>query len=155
MKPVRFALILGVALATPAMAEDLAMSLPPVEDAGISQSVPAPKAPESTAEVISTVRTLISAAKGGEWPLFVGTLLMLTIWFLQRVWKIKEKVGKDALPWLAAAGGIGVTVATGLIQGASLGDGILQGLATGAVAVGLWEMILKRLVTKDEEEKKE
>jgi len=108
--------------------------------------VPAP--PETVDDAAESIDFLVEAAKGGKWSLFLGVLLTLLVWVLNRFVKLKERVGTKALPWVAAALGILATVGVSLSSGLPLGEGLVQGFMTGATSVGLWELVFKHALAK-------
>lgn len=114
---------------------------------------PAPPAPpENIEDASKSLDFLISAAKGGHWGLFFGVLLTLLVWLLDKFVKIKEKAGAKAMPWVAAGLGVAGTLGIALSGGLPIGEALIQGLVTGASAVGFWELLFQHLLKKKVEE---
>lgn len=112
----------------------------------------APDAPETVEDASESLDFLVEAAKGGHWGLFFGVLLTLLVWLLDKLVNLKAKVGKKAMPWVAAGMGIMGTVGIALSSGLPVADALVQGLVTGASAVGLWELVFQHLLKKKEPE---
>ena len=118
-------------------------------DAATPAPAPAPVAPappEDIGGAAENLNFLVQAAKGGHWGLFLGVLLTLLVWLLDKFIGVKKRVGKAALPWVAA--GLGIVSAGGisLASGLPVTEGVVQGFMTGASAVGLWELLFKHLL---------
>jgi hypothetical protein len=114
---------------------------------------PTKKPPENLNEAVEDVSVLIEAAKSGNWPLFAGILLMLLVFVLDKLVDLKAKVGKKAMPWVAAGLGIVGTMGVTLTDGSiTWWWGLIQGLLAGASAVGLWELVGKHALKKKKEE---
>jgi len=109
-----------------------------------------PKPPEDLTEALETGGAMIEAAKNGNWVLFSGLLIMLLIFILDKVVKLKEKVSAAAVPWVAAALGIASSIAVQLVSGIPWGQALFQGFTAGATAVGLWELLGKVIFKKKE-----
>ncbi len=110
-----------------------------------------PDAPKTVEDAAESVSFLVAAAKGGHWSLFLGVLLTLLVWVLDKFVKLKDRVGSKALPWVAAGLGILATMGISLSSGLSLGEGLIQGFMTGATSVGLWELVFKHALKKKDE----
>jgi hypothetical protein len=86
-------------------------------------------------DAFSLLKGIISAAKGGQWALLVGLLLMLLTWVVDRL--LKSKIPPKVLPWLSiglgVAAQIALTVAAGDVKSA---DTWLSAI-TGGIALGL------------------
>jgi len=119
--------------------------VPPNVESPASDPVPAPpEKVDTTEEAAQAVSTLLAAAESGQWALFAGVLVMLLVWFLNGVAKLKEHIPKKAVPWVAAVLGILGSVAAALISGdIPLTQALVQGFLGGATSVGLWEMFLQ------------
>lgn len=125
---------------------------PKTEDA---KEAPAPKteevkAPETVEEAAESLNILIEAAKGGHWSLFVGILLTLLVWLLDKFIGIRNRVGSKAMPWVAVGLGIMGTVGVGLTSGLGIAEVLVQGFITGSSAVGLWELVFQHALKKKE-----
>jgi uncharacterized membrane protein len=107
----------------------------------------APAAPE--ADISEFVQMMITAAKGGEWSLFVAALIMVLVFLTTKVKFIDNLIPNKAKPWIAAVAGILAAVATTVITTGNWLTAVLAGLTTGAAATGLWELIGKRFLKKD------
>ena len=99
---------------------------------------------------IEQVGMIVSAIQAGNWPLAVGLLLSLLIVILNRVVKLKDKVGKKAMPWVVAVLGMAGTVSAGLIAGLAWQSVLLAGFFTGTTAIAFWELVLKHWFRKKE-----
>lgn len=97
------------------------------------------------------VQMLISAAKGGEWSVFASVLIMILVFLVTKVKFIKNWLPKEAKPWVAAVAGVLTSIAATVLSTGDWLQAILHGLVTGAAATGLWELIGKRFLKKDEE----
>jgi hypothetical protein len=73
---------------------------------------------------------------------------MLLIFVLDKIVKLKDRLPKTAVPWVAAALGIVGSIAAQLTTGLPWGQALLQGFTAGVVAVGLWELIFKAVLNK-------
>lgn len=111
----------------------------------------APPPPVTVEDAAESVSFLVDAAKGGKWSLFVGVLLTLLVWVLDRLVKLKDRVGSKALPWVAAGLGILTTMGISLSSGLPLAEGLVQGFMTGATSVGLWELVFKHALKPKED----
>jgi len=128
---------------TPAKAE-------PAKKATAEEAKPVPPRaqPETMTEAIKEVGALVEAARNGNWVLFTGILIMLLIYILDKLVKLKERIPAKAVPWVSAALGIVGSIAAQLTTGIPWGQALLQGFTAGLAAVGLWELIFKHLVKK-------
>lgn len=106
----------------------------------------APAAPE--ADISEFVQMMITAAKGGEWSLFVAALIMVLVFLATKVKFIDNLLPTAAKPWVAAVAGILAAVATTVITTGNWLNAILAGFTVGAAASGLWELIGKRILKK-------
>jgi hypothetical protein len=104
--------------------------------------------PETVVEAIKDVGLLVEAARNGNWILFTGILIMLLIFVLDKIVKLKDRLPKTAVPWVAAALGIVGSIAAQLTTGLPWGQALLQGFTAGVVAVGLWELIFTAVLNK-------
>lgn len=109
---------------------------------------PAATPPQTVTDALKDVGFMVDAAKNGWWGIFSGFLIMLLLFVADKLVGVKERVGKETLPWLAAALGIAAAIAAQLTTGVHWGQALLQGLTSGLSAVGLWEMVFKNLGTK-------
>jgi hypothetical protein len=117
-------------------------------DATTTAAPTPPAPPENIEDAAESLDFLVAAAKGGHWSLFFGVLLTLLVWLLDKFVKIKDKVGKAAMPWVATGLGVLGTLGIALSSGLPVGEALLQGFLTGASAVGLWELLFKHLMKK-------
>ena len=105
----------------------------------------APVEANSDEEAVAAAKGLYSAIADRNWALAVAFGLTLLVFGLRKL-KVLAKVPAKAVPWVTAALAIAGYVAAALMApGAALGEAALTGLAAGASAVGLWEMVLKHL----------
>jgi uncharacterized membrane protein len=110
----------------------------------------APEATEVPAEDFGElVNMMISAAKGGEWSLFVAALIMVLVFLATKIKFIDNLLPAAAKPWVAAVAGVLGAVATVAMTTGDWLQAVLSGLVTGAAASGLWELIGKRILKKD------
>jgi uncharacterized membrane protein len=110
----------------------------------------APEATEVPAEDFGElVNMMISAAKGGEWSLFVAALIMVLVFLATKIKFIDNLLPAKAKPWVAAVAGVLGAVATVAMTTGDWLQAVLSGLVTGAAASGLWELIGKRILKKD------
>jgi hypothetical protein len=125
------------------------------EPSGDSPKAEEPKAPveppEDVMDAVKDVGLLIEAARNGNWVFFVGLLIMLLIFVLDKLVNLKKHIPAKAVPWVAAALGIVGSMATQLTTGIPWGQALLQGLTAGITAVGLWELIFKHVLDKKSE----
>ena len=147
-------LLSSPAFASVEVAPDAGPSSAPVvaADGGPADATAAPAVPTTAKEAADGINIFVAAAKGGHWSLALGILLTLLVWFLDRILKLKDRVGSKALPWVAAGLGIMATMGISLASGLPLGEGLVQGFMTGATAVGLWELLYKHVMPKKSEE---
>jgi hypothetical protein len=121
------------------------------EDTGDSEEA-TPSEIEDDEEALSVVEELVNAAKGGQWSLVVAFVIMLLVYVVKR-FGLKDKLPSKAVPWVAAGTSMAGYVAAALmVDGAGILDAVLGGLATGAAAVGLWEMVFKHFLGAKQQE---
>jgi len=111
----------------------------------------APSAPTTDEEAVETALSIIDAIKAGQWPLAVGLFLTLLVYFVNR-FGLKEALSEKAAPWVAAGVGAAGAIGTGLVTGTPVVDSVVAGVLAAVAAVGGWEMLLKHLTAKKEEE---
>jgi outer membrane biosynthesis protein TonB len=156
----------ATALATPA--PDAYAQAPEPDEAPGNKVAPAPKAPdaekveakvvppmeqpEDAVEAIKDVGVLVEAARNGNWVLFTGILIMLLIFVLDKIVKLKDRLPANAVPWVAASLGILGSIAAQLTTGIPWGQALLQGFTAGVAAVGLWELVFKAMLKKKKPE---
>lgn len=107
----------------------------------------APAAPE--ADVSEFVQMMITAAKGGEWSLFVAALIMVLVFLMTKVKFIGDLLPSAAKPWVAAVAGMLTAVATTVITTGNWLTAALAGFTTGAAAAGLWSLIGKKILDRN------
>jgi len=168
-----FLALLSLFLASPAAGQPAGVPAPdayantPEEDAGPAPAAtdvgespkPEPKAepkppheePETVVDAIKDVGVLVEAARNGNWVFFTGLLIMLIIFVLDKLVKLKERISPKAVPWVAAVFGIVGSVAAQLTTGIPWGQALLQGFTAGIAAAGLWELIFQHLLKKKSE----
>jgi hypothetical protein len=107
---------------------------------------------ESPAEIkdddaaTAAVKTLIDAARNGQWSLVAALAIMLVVFIAGRL-GLAKKLPKSAMPWFAAGTSIlGYIAAALMVEGASIIDALAGGFMVGASAVGLWEMVFKHFL---------
>jgi uncharacterized membrane protein len=106
----------------------------------------APAVPE--ADVSAFVEMMITAAKGGEWSLFVAALIMVLVFLATKVKFIDNLLPAAAKPWVAAVAGMLTAVATTVITTGNWLTAALAGFTTGAAAAGLWSLIGKKILNR-------
>jgi hypothetical protein len=126
--------------ATPAPAAEPSKDVTPpgVED---------PKVPETNEEVGSLISDLLNAAQNGHWTVFAGLLILLLVWFFNKL-GLAAKIGRTYVPWVTLGISTLVAVAIGLSSGAAILDAIKLGVLEGGVAIALWELLFKHLTSK-------
>ena len=158
MNILRAATLICLTLATPAFAEEApkaavaAAEAPKAVEAPKAEAAPAAKAEAAPAaakqmspeEVVALGKTILDAAKGGNWGLAVAGILMLLVWGLRKFFL--KKIPSSYMPWVAAGTGIAGAVAANLQAGQAWGEAILSGLMAGAAASGLYSMIGKKFL---------
>jgi len=102
--------------------------------------------PETDADAGVLIGKLLDAAVNGHWTIFAGMLLLLLMWFFNRM-GLASKVGRDYVPWVTVGVGAVGFVAIGLATGANVLDALKAGLLEGGVAIALWELVFKRFTT--------
>ena len=95
--------------------------------------------PEGDVEgAFGVVSDLIKAVTDGNWTLVASLALMLIVFVVRNyLWK---QITKEWIPIATVLLGAGTYVSGALATGVSPLQSILQGLAAGVAAVGLWEV---------------
>lgn len=126
----------------------------PAEPSVVVPSAPAapvsalPAPPTMTdAEAGEAAGKLIDAAQKGAWPVVVGFVLLLLVWGLNKL-GLAAKIGRAAVPWMTVLLGGAAMVGVSLVEGSDVAAALKFGLMEGGVAVALWELVLKRFVSK-------
>lgn len=109
----------------------------PVE--GTQVEVEIPPAPEMA-------QTVVQAIKSKNWAVVIGGVLMLFVFIINTF--VIKKLPKAYVPWVTAAAGIATYVSLNMYAGMPWDEAIAQGFTAGASAVGLWEMLGKRVLPK-------
>lgn len=104
--------------------------------------LPEAEVPESPEEVGTVISLLIDTAKAGHWQVFAGLLVLLLVYFFNRL-GLATKIGKKWVPWVSLGIGTLVAVAAGLAEGTSLLNAVKLGLLEGGIAIALWELVVK------------
>ncbi len=112
----------------------------------VTPAVADTKVPETDAEAGTMFGMLLDAATHGHWTVFGGLLLLLLMWFFNRM-GLASKVGRQYVPWMTVGVGAVGFAAIGLATGANVFDALRAGLLEGGVAIALWELIFKRFTT--------
>lgn len=119
---------------------------PGADDEEADEKVDGPAEIESDEEAMDTVSQLVAAAKEGHWSLVVAFSIMLLVYLLNR-FGVASKLGQKAVPWVAAGTGVlGYVAAYLMVEGATIVDGVTNGVMAGAAAVGLWELLFKHFL---------
>lgn len=88
---------------------------------------------------------LIQLAQSGQWPVLIGFLVMLVVYFANRL-GLKEKVGSALIPWIALGTSVATNLAGLLLAGKPWTEAILTGILAGLFSVGFWELVGKRFL---------
>lgn len=106
--------------------------------------------PLTDEEVGETVGLLKKAFNSGTWPVVVGLVIMLLVWAVRRfALKTISERWKKATPWVAAGLGLLSCVGISLSVGTMLWwRALIDGLVSGLLASGLWELIGKHVLGK-------
>lgn len=137
--------------ALPADAEpDEAADAEPDEAAEVAPAAEAEL--EEVSEVISTFQVIIEAARAGNWGLLAASVLMIMVWVLRRfVW---TSINADWLPYVTVGVAAVVSWSGAVISGAAVLDALwvaAGGLFAGLSAVGLWELLGKKILGKPDD----
>jgi hypothetical protein len=100
--------------------------------------------PETDEQAIGMVGDLIAAAKGGQWFVFAGFLLMIVIYAIRR-FGLLGKLPSSALPWVTLVLGCITFVSMGLASGMTFGGSLLLGFLTSSAAALLWDAVGKHV----------
>jgi hypothetical protein len=107
---------------------------------------------ETDDQAAEAMQALLDAAKGGQWSAAAALLLMLLV-YAGRKLKVTDKLKAEHVPWATAGLGMaGYMAAAMLANAASLTDALMGGFMTGASAVGLWELLGRRLLARGDSE---
>ncbi len=104
--------------------------------------VEAPPAGEvsTNEEAVEAAEGVYTAVTNRDWALVLALSLTLLVFILRKV-NILSKVPAKAVPWVTAViGMVGYVSAALMTPGVSIPMALMEGLAAGASAVGLWEM---------------
>lgn len=95
------------------------------------------------------VAQLVKAIQEKNWTLFAAMLSLLIVLaantLILRFGILSDAVRKEVLPWLAAATGMLTSFAGILLAGGGWWTAISSGLLIGTSAIGLWELVGKRV----------
>lgn len=115
----------------------------------------APSEVTNNDEAKGAAKALLTAVQEKHWALALGLALSLLVFGMRKM-NLLNMVPAKALPWVTALFGVvGYVVATLMADGADMSDAIIGGASTGIAAVGLWEMVLKRFLGKQEDDSEE
>lgn len=106
--------------------------------------------PSTDEEVGETIGLLGKAFNSGTWPVIVGLVIMLLVWAVRRfaLKTISEK-WKSATPWMAAGLGLLSCIGVSLSAGTMVWwRALIDGLVSGLLASGLWELFGKHVLGK-------
>lgn len=102
-------------------------------------------------EAVETAKGLYSVIVDRNWALAIALGLTLVVFGLRKI-HVLDKVPAKAVPWVTAVlSMVGYVVAALMTPGVSVMAALMEGLAAGAAAVGLWEMVLKHMLSKKAE----
>jgi len=108
----------------------------PAEDSDVASDDGVPADIEGAVE---TVSSLVSAIQGKVWPVVVGLALVLVV-FVARKLGLGAKVPAKWTPWITMLLAMLATVGTALGAGVAVTDAIYQGIVTGVMAMGAWDL---------------
>jgi len=86
-----------------------------------------------------TVSLLVQAINNKAWPVVVGLALVLVVFVLRKFGAASQLPAKWT-PWLTLLLAVAATVGTALGAGVDLIDALYQGLVTGVMAMGAWDL---------------
>ena len=124
-----------------------AVEAPTVEAAPAAKAEAPAVAPAqdlSPQEVVALGKTILDAAKGGNWGLAVAGILMLLVWVMRKFFL--KKIPSSYMPWVAAGVGVAGAIAANLQAGQAWGGALMSGLMAGAAASGLYSLIGKKFL---------
>ena len=98
----------------------------------------------------STFVQIVQAARGGQWILFLATVLMITTEIVNRV--LHYRIPKSILPWLVITLSIITQVLFTLAAGKSLLEAVGAGITIGFAACGGWSAFGKHMMRKKRKE---
>lgn len=107
----------------------------------------------STTEVADTVQQLIAAGKAGQWTLVAALVLALLVWGLRTF--ALQAMPKKYVPYVVVGAGGAITFSAAIFAGGDLTVALISsisGLVLGLSSIGLWELVLKKLLKRDENE---
>jgi len=151
--PVTEPVVMAPLVPAPDVKVDAAVLVTPVTDVAAA-AVPVPVVPPVTApvtpevppaDVVAEATALSQAIQSKNWPLAVGFGLSILV-ALGGKFGLKDKIGANALPWVATALAVAGTVGAALIAGTPVVDAGVQGLLAGVAAIGGWELFLKHFI---------
>lgn len=139
-------LFTALALALTATPVDIAAPLAVVV---VAQADPAGDITPTLEDAPGLIAQMIQAVREKNWELFAAMLALLIVLafntLILRFNVLADAVRKEALPWLAAGTGMLVSFAWILLEGGGWWAAISSGLIIGTAAIGMWEMIGKRI----------
>lgn len=107
----------------------------------------------NTTEVAATVQQLIAAGKAGQWTLVAALVLALLVWGLRTF--VLQAMPKKYVPYVVVGAGGAITFSAAIFAGGDLTVALISsisGLVLGLSSIGLWELVLKKLLKRDENE---
>jgi len=113
---------------------------PALADAALKAATPDPEK-----DLGGFMSMMIDAFKNRNWGVFAGLIIMLLVWVTR---KFIPKMKADYLPWVSAAMGIVVSIATDLVAGGTWYFAIFNGLLIGAAASGMWSLVGKHVLVQ-------
>lgn len=141
---------LAITLALSSSSTVFAQSVPDASvlaDAGTLAPIVDPKVPVTDAEAGSLIGMLLDAAQHGHWTVFAGLLVLLLVWFFNRL-GLAAKIGTKFVPWVTLGISTLVMVGISLATETPLLDALKAGLLEGGIAIALWELIMKHVTNK-------
>lgn len=105
------------------------------------------KVPETDEAAGKLIGDLLDAAQNGHWTVFGGALMLLMVWFFNRL-GLAAKIGRKYVPWVTVGISTLVAVGVGLAEGAAIIDSVKLGLLEGGIAIALWELVVKQISAK-------
>lgn len=133
-----------------AAAKDVVKGEAPASQPAAAAVVPTKDVPKEVdpEDATSLVKGIFKAAKGGQWALLAGLVLMLLSWVVNRI--LKNKIPPKVMPWLSIGLGVAaqivLTVAAGNAKTADTWiTAITGGISLGLAGAGTWSALGKYL----------
>lgn len=89
----------------------------------------------------------INAVTHKQWPVVAGFVIVFLVHFANKM-GLEKKVGSKYVPWIALGLGFLLSAGVALVSGVAVSEVVHNGLLSGGLATGLWELALKDLLSK-------